>query len=108
MVLGTRNYAHGREERYMSNYRRRIASFANHAGKQPNSCQYWPGQFVQYVTVREAPDFRFSNLGNDVFILTTLSAHHSSLEEINSIIRGLCEAHVAAIAIKLGRFVYEY
>ncbi len=62
---------------------------------------------VQYVTVMEAPDFRFSNLGEDVFILTTLSAHHGSLDDINLTITGLCEAKVSAIGIKLGRFVHE-
>lgn len=62
---------------------------------------------IQYVTVVEAPDFHFSNLGDNVFALTTLSAHHNSLEEINSVICGMCEARVSAIAIKLGRFVNE-
>mgnify|MGYP003375648555 FL=1 len=57
--------------------------------------------------VMEAPDFHFDSLAAHVFILTTLSAHHDSLEEINRIIRGLCEANVAAIGIKLGRFINE-
>lgn len=55
----------------------------------------------------EAPDFHFSNLGDNVFALTTLSAHHDSLDEINSVVLGMCEARVSAIAIKLGRFVNE-
>ncbi len=59
---------------------------------------------VQYVTVMEAPDFHFDGL-NEVFILTTLSAHHHSLEEINRVIRELCESGVSAIGIKIGRFV---
>lgn len=59
---------------------------------------------VQYVTVMEAPDFHFNEL-NEVFILTTLSAHHSSLDEINRVIRELCESGVSAIGIKVGRFV---
>lgn len=59
---------------------------------------------VQYVTVMEAPDFHFDGM-NDVFILTTLSAHHRSLSEINNVILGLCKSRVAAIGIKLGRFV---
>ncbi len=62
---------------------------------------------VQYVTVMEAPDFRLSNLGKHVFVLTTLSAHYESLDKINHIVRGLCEVHVSAIGIKLGRFIDE-
>lgn len=62
---------------------------------------------VQYFTVMEAPDFHFDSLTAHVFILTTLSAHHDSLEEVNRIIRGLCETNVAAIGIKLGRFINE-
>lgn len=62
---------------------------------------------IQYVTVMEAPDFHFSNLGDNVFVLTTLSTHHDSLEEINRVIRGLCEVRVSAIAVKLGRFINE-
>lgn len=62
---------------------------------------------ILYVTVVEASDFHFNNLGDNVFVLTTLSAHHHSLEEINSVILGMCKAKVSAIAIKLGRFVNE-
>lgn len=59
---------------------------------------------VQYVTVMEAPDFHFDGL-NNVFILTTLSAHHHNLSEINNVILSLCKSNVAGIAIKIGRFV---
>lgn len=62
---------------------------------------------VQYVTIMEAPDFHLSSLSEDVFVLTTLSAHHDSLEKINSIVLGLCKVKVSAIGIKLGRFVDE-
>lgn len=62
---------------------------------------------VQYVTIMEAPDFHLSSLGEDVFVLTTLSAHHDSLEKINDVVRGLCEVSVSAIGVKLGRFVDE-
>ncbi|MDD4296879.1 MAG: PucR family transcriptional regulator ligand-binding domain-containing protein [Ruminiclostridium sp.] len=60
---------------------------------------------VQYMTVMEAPDFHYDGLDDHVFILTTLSAHHNSLEDINTVIKELCEAKVSAIAIKLGRFI---
>ncbi|MDP3385941.1 MAG: PucR family transcriptional regulator ligand-binding domain-containing protein [Eubacteriales bacterium] len=60
---------------------------------------------VQFVTVMESPDFRLASLGEHIFVLTTLSAHHSSLEEINSIVRGLCEVKIAAIGIKIGRYI---
>jgi purine catabolism regulator len=60
---------------------------------------------VKYMTVMEAPDFHYDGLDDHVFILTTLSAHHNSLEKINTVLRELCEAKVSAIAIKLGRFI---
>lgn len=41
------------------------------------------------------------------FVLTTLSNYHDSLEETNCFIRGLCQAGISAIGIKLGRFVNE-
>jgi len=62
---------------------------------------------VQYVTVVEAAAFSFSNLGENVFVLTTLSAFHDSLEQVNKLVRGLCETKVSAIGIKLGRFIDE-
>lgn len=63
------------------------------------------GNKVKYMTVMEAPDFHYDGLDAHVFILTTLSAHHDSLEKINTVIKELCEAKVSAIAIKLGRFI---
>lgn len=60
---------------------------------------------VKYVTVMEAPDFHFNSLGDHVLILTTLSSHHGSIEEINRVIEGLCQANVSAIGIKVGRFI---
>jgi len=60
---------------------------------------------VKYVTVMEAPDFHFDSLGDHVLILTTLSAHHSSIEEINCVVEGLCKANVSAIGVKVGRFI---
>ena len=62
---------------------------------------------VQYVTVAEASSINFSNLGDKIFVLTTLSNYHDSLEETNGFIRGLCQAGISAIGIKLGRFVNE-
>lgn len=62
---------------------------------------------VQYVTVAEAPKVHFPNFSGGVFVLTTLSAYSESLEKINEFVRGLCDANVAAIGIKLGRFVNE-
>jgi|GEM_PF-1388033 purine catabolism regulator len=62
---------------------------------------------VEYVTVMEAPSIHFSNFGEGIFVLTTLSAYRDSLEKINSVIAGLCKVNVAAIGIKLGRFVDE-
>ena len=34
---------------------------------------------VQYVTVAEASSINFSNLGDKIFVLTTLSNYHDSL-----------------------------
>lgn len=62
---------------------------------------------VQYVTVTEASNIRFPNLGEHIFVLSTLSAHHDSLEDVNNMIRGLCNVNVSAIGIKLGRFIDE-
>ena len=60
---------------------------------------------MKYVTVMEAPDFHFDSLDNHVLILTTLSAHHGSIQEINRVIEGLCQANVSAIGVKIGRFI---
>ena len=60
---------------------------------------------VQYVTVAEAPNIRFPNYNEGIFVLTTLSAYHESTEKINMLVEGLCAVNVAAIGIKLGRFV---
>lgn len=62
---------------------------------------------VQYLTVMEASDFHFGSLDKNVFILTTLSAHYETLDAINAVLKGLCEAGIAAIGIKLGRFINE-
>lgn len=62
---------------------------------------------VQYVTVAEASSINFSNLGDKVFVLTTLSNYYKSVDKINDFIRGLCEAGISAIGIKLGRFINE-
>lgn len=62
---------------------------------------------VQYVTVAETSDMRFPSFGTHVFVLTTLSAYSDSLEKINNVVRGLCEVNIAAIGIKLGRFINE-
>lgn len=62
---------------------------------------------VNYFTVMEAPDFHVDTLSGQVFILTTLSAHYRSLEEINRVIEELARANVSGIGIKLGRFVDE-
>ena len=49
----------------------------------------------------------FPSFGGGVFVLTTLSAHHGSTEEIDEFIQGLCNVKVSGIGIKLGRFVNE-
>lgn len=60
---------------------------------------------VKFFAVMEAPDFHIETLTQDTFVLTTLSAHYHSLEQINRIITELCRASVPAIGIKVGRFV---
>lgn len=60
---------------------------------------------VQYVTVAEAPKIHFPNYNQGIFVLSTLSAYHESLEKINAFVEGLCQVNVAAIGIKLGRFI---
>ncbi|MGN0837728.1 MAG: hypothetical protein ACI4NN_01400, partial [Pyramidobacter sp.] len=40
---------------------------------------------VEYVTVMEAPSIHFSNFGEGIFVLTTLSAYRDSLEKINRV-----------------------
>ena len=66
---------------------------------------------VQYVTVAEASSINFSNLGDKIFVLTTLSNYHDSLEETNCFIRGLCQAgisrHQAGQICKRNRFFYH-
>lgn len=60
---------------------------------------------VKFFAVMEAPDFHIETLTRDTFVLTTLSAHYQSLEQINRIITELCLVGVPAIGIKIGRFV---
>lgn len=60
---------------------------------------------VQLITVAEAPKVHFPNYNEGIFVLTTLSAYYESLEKCNDLVRGLCEVNVAAIGIKLGRFI---
>lgn len=60
---------------------------------------------VQYVTVAEAAVINYPNYSEGIFVLTTLSAYHESLEKINAMVKGLCQVNVAAIGIKLGRFI---
>ncbi len=62
---------------------------------------------VESLTVMEAPDFHFSAISKNALILTTLSTHHDSLEDINDTIESLCKAGVSGIIIKLGRFINE-
>lgn len=63
------------------------------------------GNVVRYVTVMEAPDFNIRSLTDNVFVLTTLSSHSTSVDEINKIVTELCKQNVSAICIKLGRFI---
>ena len=60
---------------------------------------------MRYVTVMEAPDFNIRSLTDNVFVLTTLSSHSTSVDEINKIVTELCKQNVSAICIKLGRFI---
>lgn len=60
---------------------------------------------VKFFAVMEAPDFHIETLTRDTFVLTTLSAHYQSLEQINRIILKLCQTGVPGIGIKVGRFV---
>lgn len=64
-------------------------------------------KMVRYLTVMETPDFHFDTIEKGTMILTTLSSYHQNIQEINRTIEGLCEADVAAIGIKLGRFISE-
>ena len=69
--------------------------------------EYGLDNIVRYVTVAEAHDVHFPSFGGGVFVLTTLSAHHGSTEEIDEFIQGLCNVKGSGIGIKLGRFVNE-
>ena len=69
--------------------------------------EYGLDNIVRYVTVAEAHDVHFPSFGGGVFVLTTLSAHHGSTEEIDEFVQGLCNVKVSGIGIKLGRFVNE-
>ena len=60
---------------------------------------------VDNITVAEASDIRFPNYGQGVFVLTTLSAYWQSQERVNALVEGFCKVNVAAIGIKLGRYV---
>lgn len=60
---------------------------------------------VEKVTVMEAPDFHFDAISGNTLVLTTLSAHHESLEDINDTIENLCKANVSGILVKIGRFI---
>lgn len=62
---------------------------------------------VRYVTVVEAHNVHFPSFGEDVLVLTTLSAYHNSPAEISEFIQGLCDVKVSGICIKLGRFINE-
>lgn len=62
---------------------------------------------VQYVTVMEVPDFNIASLDEKSLVLTTMFAHHSSIERINTTIEKLCIQNVSGIIIKLGRYLHE-
>lgn len=65
------------------------------------------GKPVQFVTVMETPDFNVRTLHRSTMVLTTLSAYYHRLEYVNLIIESLCKQGVAAIVIKLGRYLDE-
>ena len=69
------------------------------------ACDRGMNNEVSYLTVMEAPDFHIETLDERTMILTTLSSHYQSLDSVNEIIEKLCQAKVAAIAIKKGRFL---
>ena len=60
---------------------------------------------VLYLTVMETPDFHIDTLDSKTMILTTLSAYHKDEAKVLEVVEDLCRANVAAIAIKLGRYV---
>lgn len=60
---------------------------------------------VRSLTVMEAPDFHVSSLSRNALVLTTLSAHHESIDDINRTVEALCRARIAGIMIKVGRYV---
>ncbi len=60
---------------------------------------------VDNLTIVEAQDIHFPNYTQGIFVLTTLSAYWDSLEKINALVEGLCKVKVAAIGVKLGRFL---
>lgn len=60
---------------------------------------------VNNMTIAEASEIHFSNYEQGVFVLTTLSAYWHSLEKVNALVEGFCKVNVAAIGIKLGRYL---
>lgn len=62
---------------------------------------------VQFVTVMETPDFNVRTLHKATMVLTTLSAYYHRQEYVNLIVESLCKRGIAAIVIKLGRYLDE-
>ena len=62
---------------------------------------------VQFVTVMETPDFNVRTLHKATMVLTTLSAYYHRLAYVNMIVESLCKHGIAAIVIKLGRYLDE-
>lgn len=63
-------------------------------------------RYVQNITVMEVPDFVEFELGQDLFVLTTLYSFKDDLDQACKTFRRLCEKNVSAIGIKIDRFVH--
>lgn len=62
---------------------------------------------VQHVSVAEVPDFANFDLGDQLFVLTTLYAFSNHPERATEAISQLCKKNVSAVAIKIHRFIDE-
>ncbi|BAF58447.1 MAG: hypothetical protein HPY89_10320 [Pelotomaculum sp.] len=61
---------------------------------------------VNHVTVMEAPDFAEWVNGNE-FILSTLYSFRNDIDLIVNVVRQLAEKKIAALAVKINRFINE-
>lgn len=61
---------------------------------------------VQNVTVMEVPDFVEFELGEELFVLTTLYSFRDDLDLACTTLQKLCQKNVSAIGVKVDRFVH--